>query len=56
MKRCSHCGSKFGLVRYTAYRVFGGILQFCRKKCERAYYERLRKEAQYFCWLYTTKP
>ncbi len=32
MKRCSQCGGKFGLVRYTFFRD-----QFCSKKCLQAY-------------------
>ena len=31
MKRCSQCGGKFGLVRYTFFRN-----QFCSKKCLQA--------------------
>jgi len=52
MKRCMHCGGKFGLVRYTAFRAFGGILQFCKKSCESAFYEKLRRDAHYIGWLY----
>jgi hypothetical protein len=46
MKRCAHCRGRFGLIRYTAYRAFGSIIQFCGKKCERAYFDERRKEAQ----------
>ena len=46
MKRCAHCRGRFGLIRYTAYRAFGNIIQFCCKKCERAYFDERRKEAQ----------
>jgi hypothetical protein len=46
MKRCAHCRGRFGLIRYTAYRAFGDIIQFCRKKCERAYFDKRRMEAQ----------
>jgi hypothetical protein len=46
MKRCAHCRSRFGLIRYTAYRAFGNIIQFCCKKCERTYFDERRKEAQ----------
>jgi hypothetical protein len=46
MKRCAHCCGRFGLIRYTAYRAFGDIIQFCRKKCEAAYFDERRKEAQ----------
>ena len=46
MKRCAHCRGRFGLIRYTAYRAFGDIIQFCRKKCERGYFDERRKEAQ----------
>jgi hypothetical protein len=53
MKRCINCGGKFGLVRYTAYRAFGGILQFCKKSCERAHYEKMRRDARYIGWLNT---
>ena len=45
MKRCAHCRGRFGLIRYTAYRAFGSIIQFCRKKCERAYFDELRSRA-----------
>ena len=45
MKRCAHCCGRFGLIRYTAYRAFGDIIQFCRKKCEGAYFDERRKEA-----------
>jgi hypothetical protein len=34
------------LIRYTAYRAFGNIIQFCCKKCERGYFDERRKEAQ----------
>ena len=44
MKRCAHCRGRFGLIRYTAYRAFGSIIRFCCKKCERAYFDKLRKE------------
>jgi hypothetical protein len=53
VKRCSECGGKFGLIRYTAYRLLGGILQFCKKSCERAHYDRVRRDAHYISWLYT---
>jgi hypothetical protein len=43
MKRCAHCRGRFGLIRYTAYRAFGSIVQFCCKKCERAYFDGLRR-------------
>ena len=46
MKRCAHCRGRFGLIRYTAYRAFGSIIQFCCKKCERGYFDEGRKEAQ----------
>jgi hypothetical protein len=46
MKRCADCRGRFGLIRYTAYRAFGSIIQFCCKKCERAYFDKRRKEAQ----------
>jgi hypothetical protein len=46
MKQCAHCRGRFGLIRYTAYRAFGSIIQFCCKKCERAYFDERRKEAQ----------
>jgi hypothetical protein len=46
MKRCAHCRGRFRLIRYTAYRAFGSIIQFCGKKCERAYFDKRRKEAQ----------
>jgi hypothetical protein len=45
MKRCAHCRGRFGLIRYSAYRAFGSIIQFCCKKCERAYFDERRKEA-----------
>ena len=41
------CRGRFGLIRYTAYRAFGSIIQFCCKKCERAYFDERRKEAQW---------
>jgi hypothetical protein len=47
MKRCAHCRGRFGLIRYTAYRAFGNIIQFCCKKCERGYFDELRKKAQW---------
>ena len=40
VKRCAHCGGKFGLIRRMAYRL-GSIIQFCSKKCERDYYAKL---------------
>jgi hypothetical protein len=46
MKRCAHCRGRFGLIRYTAYRAFGSIIQFCCKKCERGYFDERRKESQ----------
>jgi hypothetical protein len=46
MKRCAHCRGRFWLIRYTAYRAFGSIIQFCGKKCERAYFDERRKEGQ----------
>jgi hypothetical protein len=46
MKRCAHCRGRFRLIRYTAYRAFGSIIQFCCKKCERAYFDERRKGAQ----------
>ena len=46
MKRCARCRGRFGLIRYTAYRAFGSIIQFCCKKCERGYFDERRKEAQ----------
>jgi ribosomal protein L24E len=50
-KHCSHCGGRFGLVRYTAYRL-GAIIQFCRKKCERDYYAKLHAQSvQHARWL-----
>ena len=42
MKRCAHCRGRFGLIRYTAYRAFGNIIQFCCKKCERTYFDERR--------------
>jgi hypothetical protein len=36
MKRCAHCGGKFGLVRYKWYSQ-----QFCRKRCREAYVDKL---------------
>ena len=42
----AHCRGRFGLIRYTAYRAFGSIIQFCCKKCERAYFDKRRMEAQ----------
>jgi hypothetical protein len=36
MKRCAHCGGKFGLVRYKWY-----SRQFCRKRCREAYLDKL---------------
>jgi hypothetical protein len=45
MKRCAHCRGRFGLIRYTAHRAFGSIIQFCCKECERAYFDERRKEA-----------
>lgn len=33
MKRCTHCGGKLGLVRYTHF-----SRTFCRKACKRDYY------------------
>jgi hypothetical protein len=47
MKRCAHCHGPFGLIRHTAHRAFGSIIQFCRKKCEAAYFDELRKKAQW---------
>jgi hypothetical protein len=47
MKRCAHCRGRFGLIRYTAYRAFGSIIQFCCKKCERVYFDELRKKARW---------
>jgi hypothetical protein len=47
MKRCARCRGRFGLIRYTAYRAFGNIIQFCCKKCERGYFDELRKKAQW---------
>ena len=49
MKRCAHCRGRFGLIRYTAYRAFGSIVQFCCKKCERAYFDELRSRAWVTC-------
>jgi hypothetical protein len=46
MKRCAHCRGRFRLIRYTAYRALGSIIQFCGKKCEHAYFDKRRKEAQ----------
>ena len=40
-KRCHTCERKFGLVRHS-YR----LKQFCRKKCEAAYFDERRKESQ----------
>ena len=34
------------MIRYTAYRAFGNIIQFCCKKCDRGYFDERRKEAQ----------
>ena len=45
MKRCAHCRSRFGLIRYTAYRAF---IQFCRKKCERAYFDERLSLTKHF--------
>ena len=50
MKRCAHCRGRFGLIRYTAYRAFGNIIQFCCKKCERAYFDERREEGQSSCY------
>ena len=46
MKPCAYCRGRFGLIRYTAYRAFGSIFQFCCKKCERAHFDELREETQ----------
>jgi hypothetical protein len=32
MKRCAHCGAKFGLIRYRR-----GFRQFCKKACRDAH-------------------
>jgi ribosomal protein L24E len=52
--RCAHCGDTLGLMRYTAFRRNGSPLQFCRKKCERAYYaERVadHRAAHHRLWI-----
>jgi hypothetical protein len=57
-KRCAHCDGKLGLIRHTAFRLNSGPLQFCRKKCERAYYaERIadNRAAHHRRWI-STKP
>lgn len=55
---CAHClNSKFGLVRYHAYR-YGSVVHFCSKLCSDRYFakrkqhqEEARKKA-YLSWLH----
>jgi len=39
-KRCHQCGGKFGLVRWTRFRI-GQIIQYCSKKCEREHDQQI---------------
>jgi hypothetical protein len=54
MKRCSQCGSRFGLVKHYHYR-----LAFCSGRCKRLYLAEavLRaRRAVFFRWLFLSDP
>jgi endogenous inhibitor of DNA gyrase (YacG/DUF329 family) len=41
MKRCAHCGGKFGLIRQTWFKT-----QFCSKKCRDRHLDRLAQDRE----------
>ena len=54
-KRCHQCGGKFGLVRWTRFRI-GHIIQYCSKKCEREHDQQIEAQcraAQFRNWIST---
>ena len=59
MKRCSHCGGRFGLARHWGYYMTRWrsvvVHQFCSEKCKNAFDEERRREirvSQFLNWLY----
>jgi hypothetical protein len=56
-ERCHYCGGKFGLVRWTRFRI-GQIIQYRSKQCEREHDRELQAQcdaSRSRYWITTTK-